>query len=63
MYPGRAHVAGEYMRSTLKKDIQSNTLNGSPDNGSIRLLVQVIASPNCMPAAEPLSGFDCNIEY
>ena len=27
------------------KWVQSNPLNGSPDNGSIRLLVQVLASP------------------
>ena len=27
------------------KWVQSNPLNGSPDNGSIRLLVQVLVSP------------------
>ena len=27
------------------EQVQSNPLNGSPDNGSIRLLVQVLAGP------------------
>ena len=31
-------------------DVQSNPLNESPDNGSIRLFFQVIASPNFIPA-------------
>ena len=34
-----------FVRSSLKLKIQSNPLNGSPDNGSILLLVQVLASP------------------
>ena len=31
--------------SDLLKGVQSNLLNGSPDNGSIRLLVQALTGP------------------
>ena len=38
-----------FYRFMCHSHLQSNPLNGSPDNGSIRLLVQVMASPNSMP--------------
>ena len=36
---------GTHPRELTQTAIQCNPLNGSPDNGSIRLLVQIIASP------------------
>ena len=36
---------GTHPRELTQTAIQCNPLNGSPDNGSIRLLVQALAGP------------------
>ena len=51
--PGRA--VKQEQEENSRNQIQSNPVNGSPDNGSILLLVQFMAGPT----ADPLSGSDC----
>ena len=42
---GVVFIQGNGSRGSALQKLQSNPLNGSPDNGSIRLLVQALAGP------------------